>query len=100
MPQFRDYDQRQGVFRQLVPERLLGEHHPARIVDLVVERLDLSSVYAVYGEEGNVAYHPKMMLKVLFYSYLCGLMSCRKMENGLEYRADFIFLSEDQVPNV
>jgi transposase len=99
MPQFRDYDQRQGVFRQFVPERLLEEQHPARIVDLVVERLDLNSVYAVYGEEGNVAYHAKMMLKVLFYSYLCGVMSCRKMEDGLEYRADFMYLSGDQVPD-
>ena len=75
MPQFREYDLRQGVFRQFVPERLLEEHHPALIVDLVVERLDLNSVYAVYGEEGNVAYLPKIMLKVLFYRYLCRLMT-------------------------
>jgi transposase len=99
MPNFRDYNQRQGVFRQLVPNELLEENHPARIVDAVVERLDLTKVYAVYKDEGNTAYHPKMMLKVLFYSYLIGLMSSRKMEAGLEYRADYIFLSGDQVPD-
>jgi transposase len=99
MPNFREYDQRQGVFRQLVPNELLEEDHPARIVDAVVERLELEKVYAVYRDEGNTAYHPKMMLKVLFYSYLIGMMSSRKMEAGLEYRADYIFLSGDQVPD-
>jgi transposase len=99
MLRFREYNQKQSFFRQFIPEELLEEHHPARIVDLVVERLDLGSLYQVYVEEGNVAYHPKMMLKVLFYSYLIGLMSCRKMEDGLQHRADFMYLSADQVPD-
>lgn len=99
MPNFKDYDQRQVVFRQLVPAELLEEEHPARIVDAVVEMLNLDQVYAVYKEEGKPAFHPKMMLKVLFYSYLIGLMSCRKMYDGLQYRADYVFLSGDQVPD-
>lgn len=40
-----------------------------------------------------------MMLKVLFYSYYAGLMSCREMWDGLKGRADFIFLSGDQIPD-
>lgn len=99
MPNFRDYDQRQTVYRQLVPAQLLEDDHPARIVDAVVERLNLDRVYAWYKEEGKPAYHPKMMLKVLFYSYLIGNMSCRKMEEGLQVRADYVFLSGDQVPD-
>jgi len=85
--------------RQLVPAQLLEEDHPARIVDAVVERLDLEPIYASYKEEGKPAYHPKMMVKVLFYSYLIGVMSSRKMEAGLELRADYVFLSGDQVPD-
>ena len=48
-----------------------------------MERLNLDRIYAWYKEEGKPAYHPKMMLKVLFYSYLIENMSCRKMEEGL-----------------
>lgn len=99
MPNFRTYNQKQIVFRQLVPEALLEEDHPARIVDAVVERMNLEEIYQWYGEEGKPAYHPKMMLKVLFYSYLIGVMSCRKMEEGLELRADYVYLSGDQVPD-
>jgi transposase len=99
MPNFRDYDQQQTVFRQLVPELLLEDDHPARIVNSVVEMLNLEQVYAWYKEEGKPAYHPQMMLKVLFYSYLIGNMSCRKMEAGLQLRADYVYLSGDQVPD-
>ena len=99
MSNFRDYDQSQTVYRQLVPAQLLEEDHPARIVNAVVEMLDLARVYAWYKEEGKPAYHPQMMLKVLFYSYLIGNMSCRKMEVGLQLRADYVFLSGDQVPD-
>lgn len=99
MPTFKDYDQSQAVFRDIRPLDLLEEDHPARVIDRVVELLDLEELYQEYAEEGKPAYHPRMMLKVLFYSYHAGLMSCRKMWDGLKHRADFIFLSGDQVPD-
>jgi transposase len=99
MSNFREYNQAQGIFRTIVPAELLEMDHPARIIDKVVEMLDLSKLYGYYKEEGNPPYHPKMMLKVLFYGYYAGLMSCRKLWKGLEKRADFIYLSGDQVPN-
>ena len=99
MPVFRDYNQSQGVFRSIRPNELLEPDHPARVIDKVVEMLDLSEVYADYAEEGNPPYHAQMMLKVLFYAYYCGSMSCRKIWEDLKERADFIFLSGDQVPD-
>ena len=99
MNNFREYNQAQGIFRTIIPDKLLEAAHPARIIDKVVEMLDLQKLYAYYKEEGNPSYHPKMMLKVLFYGYYAGLMSCRKLWKGLETRADFIYLSGDQVPN-
>ncbi len=99
MPQFREYDQGQGVFRSIRPNELPEPDHPARVIDKVVEMLDLREVYADYAEEGQPPYHPLMMLKVLFYAYYRGLMSSRKIWDGLKERADFIFLSGDQVPD-
>jgi transposase len=99
MGNFKDYNQEQGIFRTIVPAELLEEDHPARIVDIVVENLDLEKLYEEYSEEGCPGYHPKMLLKVLFYSYFTGMMSCRGMWNNLKYRADYIFLSGDQVPD-
>ncbi len=47
-------------------------------------RLDLRELEAMYTEEGNVAYHPRMMLKVLFYSYYNGIFSSRRIAKELE----------------
>ncbi len=99
MNNFREYNQAQGVFRPIIPNDLLEQEHPARVIDRVVELLDLKVIYDAYKDEGNPPYHPKMMLKVLFYSYCTGIMSSRKMWKGLKDRADYIFLSGDQVPN-
>ena len=99
MSNFREYNQQQGIFRVIIPDELLEEDHPARIIDRVIETLDLSRIYSAYSDEGNPPYHPRMQLKILFYSYFTGLMSCRKIWSGLKTRADYIFLSGDQVPD-
>ena len=96
---FRDYDRSQIQFVPLRLDNFLEADHPARVVDVVVERMDLGGLYAVYSDEGNPAFHPRMMLKVLFYAYYKGLFSSRKIWDALEYRADFMFLSAGQLPN-
>ena len=95
MAKFKEYDQRQGFFRTIIPDELLEENHPARIINIVVEHLDLESMCNEYSEEGCSSYHPKMLLKILFYSYMQGTMSSRGMWNNLKNRADYIFLSGD-----
>jgi len=53
---FRPYDQRQRFFVDVSKDSFLEEKHPARIIDLVVEGLDLSEVYGQYSDEGNRPY--------------------------------------------
>jgi transposase len=96
---FRHYDQRQRFFVDVSKDSFLEEKHPARIIDVVVEKLDLSALYSHYSDEGNPAYHPKMMLKVLFYAYYIGVMSSRTIWDCVINRADFIYLAAGQVPN-
>lgn len=96
---FRDYDQSQVYFVPVRLDNFLETEHPARVIDIIVERMDLSKLYEGYSDEGNPSYHPKMMLKVLFYAYYRGVMSCRQIWDALEFRSDFIFLSAGQVPN-
>jgi transposase len=96
---FRPYDQKQDFFVSVSKKAFLDAEHPAAVIDSVVELLDLSEVYADYAKEGNSPYHPKMMLKVLFYAYYCGIMSCRTIWDQVVHRADFIYLAAGQVPN-
>lgn len=96
---FRPYDQRQRFFVDVSKDSFLDEKHPARIIDLIVEGLDLSELYRQYSKEGNPAYHPLMMLKVLFYAYYIGVMSSRTIWECVINRADFMYLAAGQVPN-
>jgi len=99
MGNFKEYNQKQGALMMLVPDGLLEPEHPARIVDKVVELLDLSKIIDYYSDEGSAAYYPGMMIKVLFYGYQQGIFSGRSLENNLKLRADFIFLSGGDVPD-
>jgi transposase len=96
---FREYDQRQDFFVTVSKRRFLESGHPAAVVDEIVERLDLTKLYEKYSQEGNPSYHPKMMLKILFYAYYTGIMSCRPIWEQVVNRADFIYLAAGQVPN-
>jgi transposase len=96
---FRPYDPDQDFFMTVSRGSFLDERHPASIIDLIVERLDLSEIYVGYSHEGNQPYHPKMMLKILFYAYYIGIMSCRGIWDCVINRADFIYLASGQVPN-
>ena len=62
---FRPYNPNQTV---LFPQRIdedIAENDPVRIVDALVESLNLESFKKLYKECGRSPYHPKMMLKVI-----------------------------------
>ena len=96
---FRPYDQEQRFFVEVSRRDFFDGAHPAHIIDRVVESLDLGEIYEDYSHEGNPAYHPMMMLKVLFYAYYIGVMSSRTIWDCVINRADFIYLAAGQVPN-
>ena len=65
---FRPYNPNQTV---LFPPRIdedIAEHDPVRMVDALVESLNLESFRKLYKECGRSPYHPRMMLKVILYA--------------------------------
>jgi transposase len=71
----------------------------ARVVSDVVEQLDLNLLYSRFGTEGRPSYHPKMLLRVLFYAYSTGIQSSRKIAQRLQQDTHFMFLSGMQTPD-
>lgn len=96
---FISYTNKQGILLPNYVEDWIPPNHLARVVDTVVDQLDLSSLKAAYDEEGRPAYHPRMMLKVLFYAYATGLRSSRKIAKRLETDIAYIWLSGHQTPD-
>jgi len=95
----RPYCQKQSL---LFPPNLLdfiASDDLCMVVDDVVNTLDLSCLYSKISHEGNTAYHPKMMLKVLFYSYANGIFSSRRIAKALGENLALIYLAAWQRPD-
>jgi transposase len=96
---FREYEVEQNFFVVIERKKFLEARHPAAIIDLVVEKLDLRRIYTRYSKEGNPSFEPRMMLKIIFYAYYLGIMSSRTIWDAVIHRSDFIYLACGQVPD-
>lgn len=97
--QFKEYNQGEIL---LFPSRLdenISESSPVRLISQVVDQLDITPILATYEGGGTTGYHPRMMLKVLFYAYLNNIYSCRKIEKCLEENIHYMWLSGKQFPD-
>ncbi len=90
---FREHINNQMV---LFPERIdkdIAPDDPVRLVNAVVDSLDMGRIYSLYHDRGASPYHPRMMLKVIIYGYMNNIYSCRKIENALKRDVHFIWLA-------
>ena len=77
----------------------LPPNHLARFVVDVVAQLDLSQIYARYGERGGEAIAPELLLGLLFYGYATGTFSSRKIEKATHDSLPFRFLAGNLHPD-
>ena len=78
----------------------LPEQHLARFVVELVEQLDLSEITSRYGGSGGRrAYHPVMMVALLFYGYATGVFSSRKLEQATYDSVAFRYITGDEHPD-
>lgn len=96
---FRDYNPKQII---LFPQRIdenIAENDPVRIIDSVIDSLDLRKFRKLYNERGRSPYHPRMMLKTVIYAYMNNIYSCRKIEKSLCRDVHFIWLAGYERPD-
>ena len=96
---FKDYNPSQNLLLPPSLEELIEENHPVRTVSEVIDRLDLSSLLKKYKPGGTSVYHPRMLLKVLVYGYLCNIYSSRKLEEAIKQNVHFMWLSAMNRPD-
>ncbi|MDR9417840.1 transposase, partial [Gracilimonas sp.] len=77
----------------------LPEDHLARFVVEIVDQLDLSALEGAYAGRGSAAYHPRMLLALLFYSYARGTFSSRKIEAATYESVPMRYIAANQHPD-
>ena len=98
-PVFKDYSPNQTFLIPPSFDEFIGQNHPVRIVNDVIDKIDLKLLIDQYKGGGTSSYHPKMMLKILVYSYLTNIYSSRKMETALKENIHFMWLSGMNTPD-
>lgn len=96
---FRSFD-RDTMF--LMPPSVqdwLPKEHLARFVVEVVEQLDLRVLRNSYAGRGSAAYHPEMLVALLFYGYATGIRASRKLEAATYESIPFRFISANTHPD-
>ena len=96
---FRSFD-RDTLF--LMPPSVqdwLPKEHLARFVVEVVEQLDLRSLRESYAGRGSAAYHPEMLVALLFYGYATDVRASRKLEAATYESVPFRFIAANAHPD-
>jgi transposase len=96
---FRSFD-RDTLF--LLPPSVqdwLPDDHLARFIVEIVSKLDLRRLKSSYAGRGEAAYHPEMMVALLFYAYASGIRASRKIERATYESIAFRFLAANAHPD-
>ncbi len=82
-PIFKPYEQNQLYLLPPSIEELIEKNHPGRVVNEVIEKINIEPLIKLYPGGGTSSCNPKMLLKVLGYAYLKNLYSSRKIEREI-----------------
>lgn len=99
MKQFKHYEQNQLPMFPLDIGELIEENHLVRVINKFVDGLSIELLTKPFEKVGKPAYHPRMMMKVILYSYSTKLFSTRKIEKALLQDITYMWLSGRQAPD-
>ena len=98
-PRFKLYQQNQLMALPPTFDELISSEHPVRVVNQIIDKINLDPLLRKYKGGGCSSYHPRMMLKVLVYGYLNNIYSSRKLEAATRENIYFMWLSAMEQPD-
>jgi transposase len=98
-PTFKAYPQTQLLLLPPSLDELIDSNHPVRLINNIVDKLDLQKLIATYEGGGCSSYSPRMLLKILLYGYMSNVFSSRKLETMNKENIHFMWLSAMTKPD-
>jgi len=96
---FKTYNQLQPMLLPPSLEELIAPNHPVRVVNKVIDQLNIDPLINKYKAGGTSSFHPRMLLKVLVFAYINNIYSSRKIEEALQQNIHFMWLSAMSTPD-
>ena len=98
-PRFKLYNQSQLSLLPPSLDDLVPDNHPARIVNDIINQIDIHPLILTYKPIGTTSYHPIMMLKLIVYGYVSNVYSSRKLETACKENVAFMWLTGMSYPD-
>jgi len=96
---FKDYSPNQILLLPPSLEEMIDPNHPVRVVNQVIDSLDIDLLIRKFKGGGCSSYHPRLLLKLLVYGYLSNQYSSRKIEQATRQNIHFMWLSAMSYPD-
>ncbi len=96
---FKAYQQHQAMLLPPSLDELIAQGHPVRIVNQVLDKINIDALLKKYKGGGSSSFHPRMLLKVLVYSYINNNYSSRKIEAALKENIHYMWLNGMSTPD-
>jgi transposase len=78
---------------------LIPDKHIVRVVNKVINQLQLSPLFETYKGGGTSSYSPRMMLKVITFAYIEKIYTTRRIEKALRENVNFMWISGMSTPD-
>jgi transposase len=98
-PVFKAYSQGQTTLFPVSLDSKISQDSPVRLVNQIVDNLDISKIIDTYKGGGTSSYPPRVMLKIVIFAYLSNIYSCRKIEDAVKDRITFMWLAGGLEPD-
>lgn len=96
---FKPYEQSQAMLLPPSLEELIPAGHLVRVVNEMIERIDMQVLRRQYKGGGTSAYDPKLLLKVIVYAYTQRTFSSRGIAKELRENVNYMWLSGMNQPD-
>ena len=98
-PVFKTYLQNQSLLLPPSLEELIAANHPVRVVNQVINQINIAPLAGAYTGGGCSSYHPLMLLKIVVYGYMTNVYSSRKLEEATKSNIYFMWLAALNTPD-
>ena len=96
---FRNDNQKEILLFPPSLEEKIPATHSVRVVNTVIDNLNVDSILDSYRGGGNSCFHPRQMLKILVYAYLNNIYSSRRIEQCLQENIYYMWLGGGITPD-
>jgi len=96
---FKKYDQKQQFLLPISLENFIPEDHIGRILNDIIDAIDITTFESKYSKDGCPAYHPRLLIKILLYGYMINIRSSRDIHKMTHTDTAFMYLAAVQHPD-